>query len=167
MTDISFANAVWGSRPQMMTAQRAEIEVALFPLIGGTIEVRWFRLTGADLLLETNEKGAANWLFGKQGGTASGKASRKGGDQVATAEPAIPFVRKLQIADSVVTFRDGRSGLVSKVRIEEAGARAPAFDSAIAFEARGAYNGVPAFPRRRRECWAGSATCSGASRNTR
>ena len=40
MTDISFANAVWGSRPQMMTAQRAEIEVALFPLIGGTIEIK-------------------------------------------------------------------------------------------------------------------------------
>ena len=144
MTDISFANAVWGSRPQMMTAQRAEIEVALFPLIGGAIEIKRFSLTGANLLLETNEKGAANWLFGKQGDTASGKASGKGGDPVAAAEPAIPFVGKLQISDSVVTFRDGRSGLVSKVRIEEAGARAPAFDSAIAFEARGAYNGVPA-----------------------
>ena len=142
LTDLAVANADWGSRPQMLTAERAEIEIALLPLIGGAIKVTRFRLTGADLLLETNAEGAANWLFAGQVGEESGTSSAAPDKKASPAMPVVPLLKRVRIDDSLVTFRDGRSGLVSRLRIERVAAQAPTFESAIAFEARGAYNGV-------------------------
>lgn len=142
MTGLTVANAEWGSRPQMLTAGRIELEVALLPLIGGEIRVKRFRLTDVDLLLETDARGMANWLFAKAGEKQSGVASGAGGDKADTASPAIPFVKNLSIRNSVVAFRDGRSGLETKFRIGEISAHAPTFESAINVKVRGAYNGV-------------------------
>ena len=142
LTELAVANADWGSRPQMLTAKRAEIEIALLPLIGGAIKVTRFRLTGADLLLETNTAGAANWLFAGKAGEISGTPSAAPDDAASPAVPVVPLLKRVRIEDSVVTFRDGRSGLVSRLRIEKVAAQAPTFESAIAFDARGAYNGL-------------------------
>lgn len=142
LAGLSVANAGRGSRPRMLTAERIELEVALLPLIGGEIRVKRFRLTGADLLLETDAGGTPNWLFAQAGGKKPGKASGAGGDKAGAAASAIPFVRNLAIRDSVVTFRDGRSGLETRLRIDEVAAQAPTFESAINVRARGTYNGV-------------------------
>ncbi len=142
LTDVAVANADWGSRPQMLTAKRAEIEIALLPLIGGAIKVTRFRLTGADLLLETNVEGAANWLFAGKVGEDSGTPSEAPDNSASSAVPVVPLLKHARIEESVVTFRDGRSGLISKLRIDKVAAQAPTFESAIAFRARGAYNGL-------------------------
>src|SRR5262245_11759569 len=55
--DVSFANAPWGSRPEMATIKRFETELELLPLIFGDIKVHRVVLKGADILLETNAKG--------------------------------------------------------------------------------------------------------------
>lgn len=150
VTDVAFANAGWGTRPTMMTAKRIELEVELLPLISGTIKIRRFRLIGADVLLETDKQGRGNWQFaGAQapaGKTPAGSAAGPASASPASASPATgggaPKIKDLLIQDSFFTFRDGRSGLISKVRIEEIAARAPGFDSDIALRTRGAYNGV-------------------------
>ncbi|MDE0254892.1 MAG: AsmA family protein [Rhodospirillaceae bacterium] len=142
LTDLAVANADWGSRPQMLTAKRAEIEIALLPLIGGVIKVTRFRLIGADLLLETNAEGAANWLFAERVGEDTGTPSEAPDNTVSSAVPVVPLLKHVRIEESVVTFRDGRSGLISRLRIDKVAARAPTFESAIAFNARGAYNGL-------------------------
>ncbi len=142
LTDLAVANTDWGSRPQMLTAKRVEIEIALLPLIGGAIKVTRFRLTGADLLLETNAEGAANWLFTGQAGKDSRTPSATPDKDGSSATPVIPRLKRVRIDDSLVTFRDGRSGLVSRLRIEKVAAQAPTFESVIAFKASGAYNGL-------------------------
>ena len=38
--DVGFQNAPWGSRPEMARIRRIEVQVALLPLIRGTIEIR-------------------------------------------------------------------------------------------------------------------------------
>lgn len=143
VTDVTFANAAWGTRPTMMTAKRIELEVALLPLISGTIKIKRFRLIGADVLLETDKRGRGNWEFasvkrpaGKTPAASAAAATQTG------PHSAGPKFKDLQIRDSFFTFRDGRSGLVSKVRIKEIAARAPGFNSDIALRTRGAYNGV-------------------------
>ncbi len=37
--DVRFANADWGSRPELVSVQRLELEVALLPLFSGDIQV--------------------------------------------------------------------------------------------------------------------------------
>lgn len=142
LTDLAVANADWGSRPQMLTARRAEIEIALLPLIGGVIKVTRFRLTGADLLLETNAEGAANWLFAGTVSEDSGTPPEAPDNIASSAVPVVPLLKHVRIEESVVTFRDGRSGLISRLRIDKVAAQAPTFESAIAFRARGAYNSL-------------------------
>ena len=60
---VTFANAPWGSRPEMVTLRRLEVEVELLPLLTGDVRVTRVVLIGLDALLETDAKGRGNWAF--------------------------------------------------------------------------------------------------------
>ena len=57
---ISLENAGWGSRPRMLQIKRFELQLALLPLITGTIEVRKASLINSEIFLEVNKKGVLN-----------------------------------------------------------------------------------------------------------
>ncbi|MDG2519069.1 AsmA family protein [Lysobacter soli] len=66
---VSFGNAEWSRAPQMATADRAEIGIALWPLLRRQVLLPLIRLDNPRLLLETNPKGGdGNWIFGEKGG---------------------------------------------------------------------------------------------------
>ena len=67
--DVTFANAPWGSRPQMVTLKRLEAEVSLLPLLSSELDVKRVVLVGLDLLVETNKQGRGNWQFGEDAKT--------------------------------------------------------------------------------------------------
>jgi uncharacterized protein involved in outer membrane biogenesis len=75
---LKLSNAAWGSRETMLTAGRIEMSVQLVPLMFGDFRVRSMSFDDADLLLETNADGQANWEFGS------------GGDNGATGDDASP-----------------------------------------------------------------------------
>lgn len=60
---ISFANASWGSRPEMAKVGEFSAEVDLFALIGRRIQVDRLVLADVDVLLEKDRQGRANWEF--------------------------------------------------------------------------------------------------------
>ncbi|WP_369943737.1 AsmA family protein [Xanthomonas medicagonis] len=67
---LRFANADWSKQPQMADAQRAEIDLALWPLLRGKVRIPEIRLTRPNLLLETGPDGRpGNWNFGGGGGS--------------------------------------------------------------------------------------------------
>jgi len=57
LADVALANAPGGSRPAMLTARRAKVQVALLPLLSRRIEVLRVELDQPDLLLETDAAG--------------------------------------------------------------------------------------------------------------
>ena len=61
--DVSFANAPWGSRRDMVRVKRVEGSVALLPLLRKEVEVTRLVLVEPDVLLETDAKGVGNWVF--------------------------------------------------------------------------------------------------------
>lgn len=63
VTDIAFANASWGSQPEMITVQRLQVQVRLLPLLRRNVEVNNISLAGVELLLETDPNGKGNWDF--------------------------------------------------------------------------------------------------------
>ena len=65
---VSIANAGWGSRPAMVSLERAEAEVELLPLLAGDIRVTRLVLVEPDILLETNADGLSNWRTGPPSG---------------------------------------------------------------------------------------------------
>jgi uncharacterized protein involved in outer membrane biogenesis len=57
---VSLANAGWGSRPRMLQIKRFELQLALLPLITGTLEVRKASLINSEIFLEVSKNGALN-----------------------------------------------------------------------------------------------------------
>lgn len=61
--DVSFANAEWGSRPEMATVGLLEADIRLFPLFSGEIDIERIVLRDADVLIETDAEGRSNLDF--------------------------------------------------------------------------------------------------------
>jgi AsmA family protein len=128
---VKFANAAWGSRPQMATIDRFEAQVALLPLISGTVEVRKVVLRGVDILIETDRRGRANYEFET---TKSDKGAAKSPDKPAADDGgdgvALPVVHHVSIEDAKLTYKDGVSGqqhvvAIGSLSVQGSGANDP------------------------------------------
>ncbi len=103
---ITFANASWAKQPQMASADRVEIDVRLWPLLRGSVQLPEIRLIKPDVLLQTaprkGEPGNWNFLSG-------------GGGQT-------PQLRRLRINDGRLQFLDepGRTNIDLAVRSGQA-----------------------------------------------
>jgi uncharacterized protein involved in outer membrane biogenesis len=62
---VRFANAAWGSKPQMVEVGHLSAEVRFWSLISGPVDIRSFELKDVEVLLEKRRDGDANWIFVK------------------------------------------------------------------------------------------------------
>ena len=98
--DVTFENAAWGTRPEILKLGHVEAKVALFPVLGGDIEIERLVLEDMDLLAETNEDGLGNWVFGEK--KPDDGEDGEGGE--------LPVIEDLQIRNALVHYRDGQTG---------------------------------------------------------
>lgn len=101
---LALANAPWGSRPDMLKVENAELDLRLWPLLHGEMQIDKVALQGLDLLLETNREGVGNWNLPALTTASSGSAQAP-----AAQRPAFELAR-LHLAKAHVVYRDGRSG---------------------------------------------------------
>jgi len=133
--DVSFQNAPWGSRAQMASAKRVEIQIALLPLLTGDIVVSRVLLVQPDVLLEVNAKGEKNWVFGRSEKKPAGPSDGDRGGGV--------DVRRIEISDGLLSYREAKPRLEHRAKIERLRLDAEhAFDE-IAFDGKGTLNDVP------------------------
>jgi uncharacterized protein involved in outer membrane biogenesis len=104
--DLVLSNAVWGTRPEMLKVKHTAFEIALKPLLDGEIRILKVSLEGADLLLETDRGGRANWRFSS--------------DQNPASKSTIPVfaVEQLSITGAKITYRDGATLAANSFFIE-------------------------------------------------
>jgi len=108
--DASFGNAAWGSRAEMVKAERAEVRVALLPLLTGRFTLR-VDLVGLDVLLERNATGEANWELARRPHAGSGP--RPDGS---TQKMGFDWLR---IAGATLAYRDGRTGKTRRLAVDQ------------------------------------------------
>jgi len=129
--DVTFENASWGSRPQMLKLGRLEAKVALFPMLMGRIEIQRLHLIDADLIIETDANGVGNWKFKKKkaqkaeetGAEAEKKSSNEEID-LGDGEFSLPQIDDVHIENALLTYRDGESGQERRIVIKTADGRA-------------------------------------------
>lgn len=138
--DVSFANAAWGSRPQMAKMKRFEAEVALLPLLSGQVKVERLILIEPDILLETDAKGRGNWEFEK---TATAAAETAPGPDSTTGDAPSMAVTQVRIEKARLTWRDGVAGKTETLALERFTADAKDFGSPIALTLSGTAAGIP------------------------
>jgi len=109
--DLALANAPWGQAPAMISAKQLEIEVALLPLLQRRIEVIRAGLVEPAIALETDAHGHANWDFN---GPAAGAAPTGG----AGGSLAAFGISNFAVTNGTLTYRDGKSGAVTKMAVD-------------------------------------------------
>jgi uncharacterized protein involved in outer membrane biogenesis len=134
---VSFANAAWGSRPDMVKVDRFAAEVSLIPLLSGQVVVNRLLVEGVDLLAETDKDGTGNWKFGPaKPADAAPAESGSGG-------VTLPSVDQVVMRDIRVTYKDGVSGQEQRVALDELTAAAGTVDTPVEIALKGSLNEKP------------------------
>ncbi|MBX3447456.1 MAG: AsmA family protein [Parvibaculaceae bacterium] len=110
---VSFSNAEWGTKPNMLSAGRLELEVSLLPLLSGNVDVRRVEIEDADIFLETDRRGRGNWVFAEGEAPPAVPAEGEGGGFVLAGVP------ELNISNFRFSYRDGATGQVSEAALDE------------------------------------------------
>ena len=132
---VSFSNADWGTKPNMLTADKLALQVALVPLLSSELDVRSVTIEGADIFLETDRKGRGNWEFGEA------EAAPAAPEEEASGGLSLAGVPELAISDFHLAYRDGETGQVTEASLEEVSlARQGGFHHAVI---EGEVNGSP------------------------
>ncbi len=142
LSDITFQNADWGSRKEMVKVSRFEVKVALLPLIKKNIEVNRFILKDPDILIETDKDGKANFEFKTAEEIPAVETKPAAEGEEAVELPALT-INELEIINGTLTYRDGKTGKTEIVKLENLTASLQGLDNPFTFELTGAYNDAP------------------------
>jgi uncharacterized protein involved in outer membrane biogenesis len=133
--DVAFGNAPWAKQPQMLTAKQVEVSIALLPLLAKHFEVTRFRLIEPTIALETDAAGKGNWEFpGLRSAAQASTPAPSGATLGAFA------VGDLAISGGTATYRDGKTGTVTTVVIDDLAVHARDPQSAVSGSFRGRVN---------------------------
>jgi uncharacterized protein involved in outer membrane biogenesis len=138
--DVGFQNAPWGSRPEMAGIGRFEVQVALFPLISGNVEIKRLILVEPDILIETSRTGKSNLKF-----EVPKKAPPPEDEKPAEGEVKLPPLafNEVIVKKGRLRYRDGRTGKAYELTLERLTAYAAGMDSPVELKLKGAYNKEP------------------------
>lgn len=109
--DVVFANASWGSRPNMIVVKQFEVQINLLPLIFGNISVAQLKLIDANILLETDARGRGNWEFetASAPGPAAPQAPAPEKTETRSGTVRLPEIHDVYLEGVLLQFRDGQT----------------------------------------------------------
>ncbi|WP_341894635.1 AsmA family protein [Ferrovibrio terrae] len=115
---VSFANAAWGTRPQMATIGEFTAQVDLIALIGGQVKIDSLVLNDVDLLLEKDRQGRANWDFAGQK-PAPHQQPQTPAPAAQSGSGSIPTIENVSLKNVKLAFRDAQTGAHNDVTLAE------------------------------------------------
>jgi len=121
VADLTVPQPAWAGRGDLARIRRAELTLSTGPLLRGRIVPTAIRLVGARIALVRDRSGRENWHRGDQ----SDRRSRH-----------TPVIRRLEIADSTLSYRDAKRDRQFALKLR-AGAEG------LAMDGRGTVRGSP------------------------
>ncbi len=143
-TDLTVANLAGGSQPDMATVARAEVRLALLPLLAGRVEVARLRLVRPDILLERDAAGQPNWHLGiRPAAAASAQPATFAADPPGhhAGRPPALLVHAVRIEDGRLSWRPRDGSTVVRLDLRLLEAEASGLESPIAVNGQGSYAG--------------------------
>ncbi|OHC83517.1 MAG: hypothetical protein A3G73_08280 [Rhodospirillales bacterium RIFCSPLOWO2_12_FULL_67_15] len=131
---VTFANAPWGARKDMIVLKRLAAEVQLMPLLKGEVRVNRLVLSGLDVLLEVDGRGQTNWDLAPPGGVAARPGAPQG---------PLPLVNKVDVRDLRLAYRDARDGTTLDLAVESFTLEGKDAESPLAVTLKASHNGRP------------------------
>ena len=142
VSGVTLSNAKWGARPEMIKIERFEAQVSLISALFGVIEVKRIVLIGADILLEVDKQGRANFEFEPVGGVKKPKKEepKPAERTVHDTYVILPVVHEVVVRDSRLTFSDAKAGASYKIGIDELTLSGDGPDDPLNLIYKGSYN---------------------------
>ena len=98
---VRLGNADWGSQPQMVEVGHVSVQIGLWSLVSGPIDVRSFELRDVSVLLETNADGKGNWVFD------AAPAPAQDAEEPVESSGAVPLViESAKLGNVRITYRE-------------------------------------------------------------
>lgn len=111
---VSLANAAGGTAKDMLSVDKLNVRVALFPLLGGEVEIDAFVLERPVINLEVDKAGKPNWQFGKQGPATKPTKSRKTDSAGGLGLSGLKL-GDVRLVDGRVSYSDARTGVTHRL----------------------------------------------------
>jgi uncharacterized protein involved in outer membrane biogenesis len=124
---LRVANPDWATAPSLLQVERAEVQIALGPLLRRMVLLPRVELHGVRVDLETAPEGRRNWQL--DGAPRSGAPVR------------LPLVGELSISDVAIAWRDRRDGQKVDLEIARLSAQPDPASGEIRLDADGILNG--------------------------
>jgi len=134
VTDLSLANASWGSQPQMIEIEKLQAQVRLLPLLFKDLKIKYISLAGVKVLLETGPKAQGNWDF-FSGSNSTGS--------IGLFEPGTIEVNRVSIENLIFTFRRPQAASKTQITIASLALIRQGTEDALTLDLRADYNGQP------------------------
>lgn len=145
VSDVTFSNAPWGEKGDMVRLDQLAAKVDLLALLQGRVDIDYLVLDGLKVVLQTDGKGGANWEFTapgapkKAGEAVPGEAVPSAGDSDLKLAPS---ARDIRLRDIDVTYIDGATGKHLRLLLQRADFKADSFTAPMHATLLAAYQGV-------------------------
>ena len=126
--DLSFQNAPWGSRPDLITIRQIEVRMAIFPLLWGNFDFTHLLILEPNVILEFNKSGRSNLEF-------------ETGAEEDTTLPVLIF-RDVRIENGVFTYKDEQSDQTHTVGLERLQGVIPGLNKSLKLDGEGTLEGI-------------------------
>jgi uncharacterized protein involved in outer membrane biogenesis len=134
VTDVTFANASWGSQPQMIKVEKLQAQVRLLPLLYREVQLKRIGLAGVDVLLETDPNGQGNWDL-----IAADSSARKAG----TFKPKDIEIDNIRVEKLQLIFREGKTGSAKRFTLASLDLAKSEAEDELTLDLKADYNGQP------------------------
>lgn len=138
---VALSNAPGGSRAEMLTARRVEVELALLPLLQRRLAFESLTLVEPDLLLEVGPEGTGNWRFGpprEEAAVPTGGTPPPNG-----AEPPALSIAAVTVERGRLSWRDARNSWAETLEIRHLSLEAAAPEAPVRFQGSLGLRGLP------------------------
>ena len=145
LSNLSLANAPWGSVPEMITLQSFSADVDPWSLWGGTPLYHHLRAEGLRVVLERDDQGVGNWKFGDpsppENSTKKGESSAKAGGfaLIPKNRTQFPTLLDMVMKDALITYRT-YSGNILRIQLDNIAIQSESDNTSVTLIAAGAYN---------------------------
>jgi uncharacterized protein involved in outer membrane biogenesis len=138
---VRFANAAWGSSPDMVKVEKVEARVALMPLLSQDIVVERLVLMSPEILLETDKAGKGNWEFvAPEPASAPTAQTGKPAPPGQGATPSLPVLNDIAIEKGRLVSKDGKTGKANTLALDRLNVKGAGSGVPLKIELSGAYD---------------------------
>ena len=132
ISDISFENAPWSHRPDMLHIDQLKLNIAIWPLIHKKVIIKSLVLNNCDLSIETNKDGLSNLSFKPQ--PSHEESTTQSDDN--NSDPKISF-QSIQCQSIQLTYSDERNQPPKKITFHHISFQTKGIDHPITVDLSG------------------------------